>query len=221
MRVRRYAVPICLLLLSAVSLCGCQLGAAAVIGGTRMASKESVTMKAQYTIGNRPIVVIPFRDQYHTYYESRDGVDLATFVVGELAKHDAATNVRPDTGLREAFAGRDLATVGWDKVAEQAGAELVLVGTIERFRLKDPKTYLMMRGNCIVNCFLYDAKTKVVVHRIPRIEVWYPETGQGIAESDVTDQERFRETVLSITALKIVQHYYTWEQMIRPEPRRF
>jgi len=211
-------VAVLLLGSTALMLAGCQAATLAMGVGTRLASEDTVVIKPEYEIGKRPIVVIPFRDTSETHYASRDGLDLATYVVGELANRRAAQNIVPDTGVRETF-GDGVAAAGWDKIAQQTGAELVLTGTIDQFRLKDPKTYLMLRGNCIVTTFLYDAKSKTVVHRITRLEVWVPDWGPGIPEGDI-EPERLREQLLAVTAMKIVQKYYKWEKKTGPDMNR-
>lgn len=221
MRVRIRVIPgVFLLAATALALAGCPLAQLGVVAGTRLASDDYVVMKPQYKIEDKRIVVVPFSDRTQTHYASRDGIDLATYVIGELVRQSAAQNIQDDSAVRQTFAGKDVATVGWDKVAEAAGAQLVLTGRIETFRLKDPGHIMVLRGTCILQAFIYDAKTKTIVHRIPRLEVYVPETGGGIAEHDI-DPEQLRARLLAATAAKIVQKYYKWQKVKRPPPRRY
>jgi len=220
MRRRREATFVVLLLVAAgVALSGCPVANLAVGVGTRLASEDTVVIKPEYEIGNKSIVVVPFRDRTQTHYASPDGVDLATYVIGELVNRNAAENIAPDTGVQQMFTD-GAAPVPWDKVAAQVGAQLVLTGTLERFRLRDPNTQLMLRGNCVVTAFIYDAKSKAVVHRIGRMEVWWPDWGPGVPEHDMTP-EQVREQLLAATATKIVQKYYKWEKKTGPQHRRY
>ena len=214
------ALSLVLLLLAAASLCGCSAAGAALAGGVRLGKKEVVTYKAEYEIGRKPIVVIPFRDQRHTYYESRDGVDLATVVTGELIKRGAATDVKLDPQLQSAFEGQDPDRVVWADIGRKAGAELVLFGSLDRFTLKDPKTIGIVRGTAVVNFFIYDVKKDGLVYTKRGLEVYHPETGAGIAESDISS-EKLRRILLAKTAMKIVQKFYTYKEKIRPPPARY
>jgi len=214
------AVVPALLLLAAVSLCGCAAAGAALAGGVRLSNKEVATYKAEYEIGKKPIVVIPFRDEGHTYYESRDGVDLATAVTGELIQRGAASNVKLDPQVESAFEGQDPSRVVWADIGKKAGAELVLFGILERFTLKDPKTIGIVRGTAIVDFFIYDVKKDAIVYSKRGLEVYHPETGAGIAESDISS-EKLRRILLAKTAMKIVQKFYTYKEKIRPPPARY
>jgi len=220
--VPRYVVAAALLLLlgGTCVLCGCGPAGMVISAGTKLSSEDTITRKAEYEIGGRSIVVIPFRDERHTYYESSDGVDLATAVKGELIRTNAARNVRSDEPVRTSLAGKDLDSIGWAEVAKQAGAQLVLTGDIQRFTLKDPKAIGILRGTCKLNYFVYDAARGVVAYSVRGLEVYHPERGGGIPESEV-DQEKLRSDLLSITALKVVQKFYTYKEKVGLPPSRY
>lgn len=191
-----------------------------VVAGARLAMPDTTTIKAEYTIGATPVVVIPFRDAGRTYYESGDGLDLASAVSGELMTRKAATVVRSDEAVRAKFAGQNLEQAGWAEVGRAADATLVLTGDIQTFRLKDPGVIGMLRGYSLVSVRLYDVSKNCLVYSASGIETWVPEYGAGVAESDV-NPEKLRNALVASTAMKIVQKFYTWERKIGPEPRRY
>ncbi len=193
----------------------------AIVATAGLAAPTTTTIRAEYTIGATPIVIIPFRDAGKTYYESSDGLDLAMVVAGELQERKAATVRRPDEPVRTQFAGQDIEKVGWAEVAKAAGAQLVLIGDIQEFRLRDPKTQGLLRGYTRVGVRIFDVRTNCVAYASPAIETWVPDYGVGVPESDVSNLAAFRNALVSSTAMKIAQKFYTWERKIGPEPRRY
>lgn len=209
------------LALAALCLAALSAGCGPVIVATaRMTMPDTTTMKAEYTIGATPVVVIPFRDPARGYLESGDGIDLATLVVGELQMRTAATAVRSDVPVRTRFAGQDLEKAGWVEVGKAADAQLVLVGDIQEFRLRDPKTQGLLRGYTRVNLRVFDVQKNGIVYSAQGIETWVPDYGIGVAESDASP-ERLRNALVAATATNIVKKFYTWEKKIGPEPRRY
>jgi hypothetical protein len=79
---------------------------------------------------------------------------------------------------------------------------------------------MLVRGNCVVRWFIYDSQTRAIVHSVPRLDVWEPESGGPLPESDV-NLETFRAGMLSKTALNIAQKYYTWQKKVGPPPHRY
>ena len=213
---RRIALVSLALVLAALAA-GCS---AALMAGSRLVTPDTTTVPAQFTIGATPVVIIPFRDQGKSYYQSGDGIDLAQAVSGELITRKAASVVRSDEGVRTAFTDRNLEEVGWSEVAKAAGATLVLTGDIQILRLKDPGVIGMLRGYSLVNVRVYDASKNCIVYSAQSIETWVPEYGAGVAESDV-NPERLRYALIASTAMHVVQKFYTWERKIGPEPRRY
>ena len=217
---RRCALGAVLAAFLPVCLSGCAPGVARGAVGARLFTPDTVTHKAEFEVGTRPIVVIPFRDAAKTYYESGDGLDLATAVAGELVLRKAATRVVSDEGVRREFAGQDLERVGWAEVGKAAGAQLVLTGDIDTFRLKDPGVIGMLRGYCKVNVRVYDIATNTPVYAAQGVETYWPEYGAGVAASD-KDPQTLRNELLARTAMKAVQRFYTWQKKIGPEPTRY
>ena len=176
---------------------------------------ETVTVKPAYTIGPRSVVVIPFKDRMHTYCESRDGVDLAMAVTGELRKRGAATNVRPAGQVKALFPGQDLEVVGWATVGRKLGADLVLTGNLQRFTLRDPGHILLRRGTCILNLFVYEVKTGNIVYMEQGLSAYEPEFGPPIADSDISEEE-LRRKLITKMALKVVKKFYEHEERVGP-----
>ncbi len=215
--VRRLAM-ILLVLCLAVPPMGCPVAAVAA----RLAMPDTTTIKAEYTIGQQTIVVIPFRDPAKTYFESNDGLDIATAVEGELVARKAAVNVRSAGPIREKFAGQNLDVAGWAEVGRSAGADLVMVGDIQEFRLKDPGAINLFHGYSRLGIRLIDVKTGCVVYASPAIETWCPDFGSatyapGIPAADTTP-ERVRRGLISATAMKVGQKFYTWEKPVGAQP---
>lgn len=213
---RRMAMVLIAVMLAAVAA-GC---GPVIVAGARLVTPDTTTIKAEYTIGATPVVVIPFRDAGRGYYESNDGLDLATAIAGELIGRKAATVVRSDQAVRTKFAGQALETVGWAEVAKAADAQLVITGDVQTLRLKDPGTIGMLRGYSLVNVRVFDVSKNCIVYAASGIETWVPDYGQGVAESDV-NPERLRNALVATTAMHVVQKFYTWERKIGPEPRRY
>ncbi|HUW56647.1 MAG TPA: hypothetical protein VMZ92_08435 [Planctomycetota bacterium] len=174
-----------------------------------------VTRPPEYTIGPRAIVVIPFKDQMHSYYESQDGVDLAMAVVGEMRKRGAATNIKSADQVRALFPNQDLDTVGWGQIGRKLGTDLILTGNLQRFTLRDPGHILLRRGTCILNYFVYDVGTNTVAYAEQGLSTYIPEFGPPIADSDMSEEE-LRRRVIATTALKLVKKFYEYEERIRP-----
>jgi len=208
-----------LLVLLAMAFCGSGCGPV-VVAGARLSMPDTYAVKAEYEIGPRSIVVIPFRDERHTYCESSDGTDLATAVVGELISRKAATNVRSASNVQDLFPGQDLERVGWTQVGKKLGAQLVLVGDIQTFALRDPKTIGIQRGTCRFNYAVYDVEKNTIAYSCRGLEVYVPEYGAGVADGDV-DSEKLRAALLSSTAMKVVQKFYDYKAKMGPPPRRY
>lgn len=181
---------------------------------------KTVIREAQYDIGSRSMVVIPFRDEMHTYFESRDGVDLAMAVVGEMRKRGAATNMKPSHLVRAMFPGKDLEQVGWDAVGKKVGAGLILTGSIRTFTLKDPGHIMLRRGTCELDFFIYDVETGTIACVFPSLAVFYPERGGPIAASDI-EEATLRRKLIAIAAHEVVKKFYAYEEKISPPPRRY
>ena len=216
---RRVALCLTLVMLAALAT-GC--GPIAVVTA-RLVMPDTTTMKAEYTIGTQSVVVIPFRDSAKGYFESNDGIDLAEVVTGELVSRKAAVNVRSCGPVRAKYAGQNLELIGWPEVANAAGADLVLLGDIQEFRLKDPGALNLFHGYSRIGIRIIDAKKNCVVYQSPVIETWCPDFGTatyapGIPAADTTP-ERVRRGLISATAMKVVQRLYTWEKPIgAPQP---
>jgi hypothetical protein len=214
------AVALLFLLGGMCVLCGCGPASAVVAVGTRLGADDDVTRKAEYEFGSRSVVVVPFRDERHTYGESPDGMALAVAVTGELMRTNAVKNLKSAEPARALLDANNPDTVPWAEVAKQAGAQFVLTGDIQQFTLKDPKHIMIVRGTCKLNYFVYDAATNAVVYSARGVEVYYPERGAGIPEN-VIDPETLRSTLLAATAHKIVQKFYTYKEEVRPPPTRY
>jgi hypothetical protein len=215
------AVALLFLLGGMCVLCGCGPASAIVAVGTRLGADDEVTRKAEYEFGSRTVVVVPFRDERHTYGESPDGMDLAVAVTGEMIRNNAVKNLKSAEPVRELLRTSNPETVDWAEVARQAGAQLVLSGDIQQFTLKDPKHIMIVRGTCKLNYFVYDAAKNAVVYSARGVEVYYPDRGAGIPENSIDNLETLRSTLLAVTAQKVVQKFYTYKEVVRPPPSRY
>lgn len=202
MGLRNHVFPVvCVLVLGVLLVPGCS-------------DKGVVTRPPEYEIGPRAIVVIPFKDSMHTYYDSQDGVDLAMAVVGELRKRGAATNVKSADQAKVLFANQDLDGVGWAQVGRTLGADLVLTGNLQRFTLRDPGHIMLRRGTCILNYFVYDVKTGTVAYSEQGMSTYIPTFGPPIADSDMSEEE-LRQRLIATTALTLVKKFYEHQERIR------
>jgi len=197
---------------------GCAAVMAPVAVVARLSMPDTTTIKAEYVIGAQPVVVIPLKDAARGYYESGDGIDLATTIAGELIARKAASVVRSDEMVRRQFAGQNLEQVGWAEVGKAAGADLVLVGDIQDLRLKDPGVIGMLRGYSRVNVRIFDVRKNAFVYA-GQAETWCPDYGPGVATGDISP-ENLRNQLIAATAMNVVKKFYTWERKIGPEPRR-
>ena len=187
---------------------------------TGCSDRTTVTIAPAYAIGSRSIVVIPFKDRMHAYYESRDGVDLAMAMTGELRKRGAATNIKSAGQVKTLFPGQDLDVVGWATVGRKVGADLILTGNLQRFTLRDPGHIMLRRGTCILNFFIYDVRTGTVAYMEQGLSTYVPEFGPPIADSDISEEE-LRKRLIANMALKVVKKFYEHEERIRPTLPRY
>ena len=212
------ACVLALLLTTVVALPGCQILAIII----RLFVPDTKTYYKEYDLSNKTIVVIPFKDQQNNYFDSQTGIDLANAVVGEFLQWRKETKMKDvkDAGqVRLLFPNRDLASVGWANVGRQVGAQLVLVGDIQRFTLRDPGTIGLVRGTCRLNFTIIDVD-KGGPAFAKQLAVYCPDRGAGIAESSV-DMEEFRQQLLAQAAHSVVKTFYTYEEKIQAPPTRY
>ena len=108
------------------------------------------TVDPEVDLTRKALLVVPFSDAENTYCASRNGDALARLVVGEVQAGAAKARLVDPEEVRRRFAGRDLEVVGWQNVGQAVGADYVLVGHIEEFRLKDPGNPNLYMGTIVL-----------------------------------------------------------------------
>jgi hypothetical protein len=180
-----------------------------------------VTIEPKVNLAKKKrLLVVPFSDSQHLYFDSADGVELAELIIGEVQAGVPKARLVELEELRRLYGGQDLESVGWTTVGQALGADYVLVGRINSFTLRDPRTPNFLLGNLTLDLRVVSVADGSVVFRPPRSETVFrwSETGDpeiGTPEFDTTP-EKIRQGTLELAARRI-SDYFCRRQVNRTE----
>jgi hypothetical protein len=139
--------------------------------------------KPRYEVGDRKLLLIPFRDfkaRYQTGYgESPRGSRVLeefrnytekTFILNLCEGKDAQNLLR---SLQE-WPKEKVTASDWRKLLAGVDTDLVLIGTIRDIQYQDPKTVGMWKGTIKGNYSLINAKTGGVAYKSTELALEYP-----------------------------------------------
>jgi len=166
-----------------------------------------VTVEPRVKLAKKTIVVVPFSDSRHAYFASPDGTELAQLIIREVRQGAPKATVVELDELRRLYGGQDLGSLGWQTVGAALGADYVLVGRINSFTLRDPRSPGFLLGNIALEVKLVMVADGSVVLSPPLSETTYDwsETGSpeiGTPEFDTTP-EKTRQGTLQEAARRI------------------
>ena len=157
------------LLLSVV--CGC---ADSIVAG----NPRLISIKREVNTDGHTVVVIPFKDAGHGYFESADGSELTDRTVHQMRIHLPKTRFVSALPIRRKFDQTQLGDVSVEELGKTVRADMVLVGNLKEFSTQEPKTRLILRGTCEIDLMLFDVGTKSEVWK-RSLTIHYPERGSG------------------------------------------
>jgi len=166
-----------------------------------------VTIEPKVNLAKKTLLVVPFSDSQHAYFDSRDGTDLAQLVIREVRQGAPKAKVVELDELRRLYGGQDLGSLGWQTVGEALGADYVLVGRINSFALRDPRAPNFLLGNIVLELKVVSvADGSVVLSPLPSETTYrWSESGDadiGTPEFDTTP-DRVRQGTLEEAAQRI------------------
>ena len=121
------------------------------------------TLDPEVDLTEKTLVVVPFSDADNSYFAYQDGNDLAGLVIREVSAGAPEAHLVDPEEVRRLFPGRDLEAVGWQNVGQAVGADYVLVGHIESFRLKDPGNPNLYMGTIVLRLKVVNVADGLVV----------------------------------------------------------
>ena len=195
-----------LLMLMLLMVCGCPLNAVSSVG-----SPSQRTIEREVNTDGRSMVVIPFKDARHPYFESDDGSELTERVVNEMRRHMRKTRLVSSLPVRDKFDPAGMEKVGVDELGKVARADLVLVGDLKEFSTSEPKTVGMLRGTCRIEIVLFDAQKKERIWT-RSLTIHYPDYGPGVPATDTTP-EKIRTGLMKLSGDVIAKKFYTHKRM--------
>jgi hypothetical protein len=106
-----------------------------------------VNVKPRVDLAKKTLLVVPFSDPEHAYFDSADGVELAELIIGEVRQGAPKVRLVELDQLRRLYAGQDLESVGWTTVGAAVKADCIMVGRIVSFTVRDPRNPNFLLGN--------------------------------------------------------------------------
>ena len=185
----------------------------------QQANPSDRKVEKEFDLMGKTVVVIPFREERRTYFESQDGADLAQLVGAQLERRVTGVRVVSADPIRKNYDPQTLENVEPTKLGATAGAQMVMVGNLRQFTLQDPGVIGMLHGTCIVDLTLFDAKTGKPAWS-KRMTINYPDYGPGVPEPD-TSRSSMREMLLAKTADAIAKQFYMHLEPNRRPPMQF
>ena len=152
-------------------------------------------------VSGKALLVVPFADAEHGYFDSPEGNLLARMVVEEVRRGEPKARLVDPQEVRRLFPGKDLEAVGWKAVGQAVGADYVLAGRIETFTLRDPGNPNLYLGTIALSLKVVDTTDGSVVWSATPAEARYrwSATGHpdiGTPVFDVTEAEVRQKTLL-------------------------
>jgi hypothetical protein len=166
-----------------------------------------VTIEPKVNLAKKTLLVVPFSDSEHAYFDSPDGVGLAELIIREVRQGAPKARVVELDELHRLYGGQDLEAVGWKTVGAAVGAEYVLVGRIVSFTLRDPRTRNLLLGDIVLELKVVSVADGSVVFSPVRSETSFrwSETGDpdtGTPDFDTTP-EKIRQGTLQEAGRRI------------------
>lgn len=168
-----------------VNRCPAILGPA--ILGLFLMSGCAQYIKPKYEVGDRKVVIIPFRDLSvpygHGYGESKRGL-----YVTESFRSWSERNWSPYfsserdwklvTRVLKEWAEPKITPTDWRKILGSIEADLALIGEINSFRTRDPKLIGAHKGRIEGQYSLLNTKTGRPVYKSGKVEIEYPKPAE-------------------------------------------
>ena len=189
-------------------LCGCNGG---VVG-----NPSYETVKREVNLDGKQVVVIPFKDADHGYFESPDGNDLVEKVANQMRNHMPKTRFVSALPIRKRMEADEAEVLTPDEMGAVVRADTVLLGTLEEFSTQEPNTTGILRGTCRIELELYDVTRKQTIWS-QSLTVNYPERGVGVPANDTTPK-RIRDGLITLSADTIAKKFYTHKKRLGPPP---
>lgn len=159
--------------------------------------------RPRFDVGERTLLVIPFRDltaprNTRWYGESARGIAVVRYFMN-WAEKDAVGRFAGGPGARRVVAAvRDwlqdeIRASDWRKLLTGVDADLVLIGEITEFNLKQPSDVNIYRGSAKMEYRLIDAATGRTVDRTPsprEVSFPEPEMANVVFDMDVGQTKR-------------------------------
>ncbi|MEM7260720.1 MAG: hypothetical protein AAF488_01930 [Planctomycetota bacterium] len=126
----------------------------------------------EYDLRDSQLIVVPFRDLDHWYYEVAEGRELAKFVMVELQR-ECDLEVVGGAEVENAV-WDNVEEVDWTEVGKSVEADFVLYGTIRELRNDTRGVVGFLRGTVRVDLSVWDVeKGELAFER--RVQTIYPE----------------------------------------------
>lgn len=165
------------------------------------------TLDPEVDLTKKTLLVVPFSDTDNTYFASQDGNALAGLVIREVSTGAKKARLVDPEELRRLFPGRDLESVGWQNVGQAVGADYVLVGHIESFRLKDSGSPNLYMGTIVLRLKVVNAADGSVVWSAapPDTRYRWSASGHPTVGTSILDisEEAMRQGTLAWTSRQI------------------
>ena len=171
---------------------------------------------AQYKPSKRKMLVIPFSDPVFSYFESKEGSELAQDV-GDYVRRQRITDVMYETffpasmkTLYKEKSAESPEIQAWMALAKEMDCELIVVGQIEDYMAGGEKNVNIVSGTVTFQVQVYDVKQpEANVWRLPSTTVTFPE-GWEYADLPRNDMPpvKLRHMLLNKAAEKIGQCFH-------------
>ncbi|MFQ5653306.1 MAG: hypothetical protein ACE5GW_01070 [Planctomycetota bacterium] len=116
----------------------------------------------------KKVLVVPFRMGNRWHYHSREGDELGRSILLVLQRTCDGFQPVLAPAVEEAISTFSEEDVPWARFGRDAGAELVLLGSIEKLSLENPRAVGMLQSSAVVNMEIWDVGlgTKVFQRQI-------------------------------------------------------
>jgi len=173
-----------------------------------------LSVKAEYPIGKRKLLVVPFKDPAFSYFESKNGCELADGIAGFMRIYHRRVNVISGTELRSSIKERDYTKLPLSDAAREIGADTVLEGSIIELETRDPKAVNLMRGKITVEFALHDVEKWDPPLYSKRETYFYPKDTEyeHLLSQDVKPKQVLDE-LLSLCAQRIAECFVDHEEL--------
>ncbi|MEM7260721.1 MAG: hypothetical protein AAF488_01935 [Planctomycetota bacterium] len=151
--------------------------------------KEKKFVEPNFDLRDSQIIVVPFRDLQHWYYEVEEGRELAKFIVADLQREcdlDVVGGAEVENAVWE-----DVEAVDWAEVGRSVNAKYVLFGVIRELRNDSRGMVGVLRGTVSVDLSVWDVEKDEVAYR-ERIQKIYPDNVES-GEIGVSFEQSHRE----------------------------